>query len=459
MYDLIIIGAGTAGISAYKEAIKYTQNILIINDGPWDTTCARVGCMPSKVLILSANRMHEMQQHEGLGLTAQVKIDTSQVMPYVQQLRDRFTRATLKDVDSWKTEHKISGRAEFIDANTVQVNNQSYQAKSFILAVGTTPSIDQELKEKLGKRLITTDEVFELEKLPKSLAVIGSGVIAVELAQAMHRLGVNTHIFARSRRIGALSSPALQKLAQEELSKELNLHFETLPSDYQNTENGIELSYMENGRNQTLIVDCVMAATGRKTLLNTLKLENIHPDFKDLKNLPVDSKTKQLSDLPIYIVGDAYTSTPIQHEAAHEGKHAAKHCLRANPDQEVKTLTPLGIVFCSPEMAMLGQNYEQLKDRNIEFVTGSIDFRKQGRAIINAKNQGAAEIYIDKGSRKVLGAELFCHEAEHLAHLLAWMVDEALTVDDLLDKPYYHPTIVEGLRTALKHARRQLASQ
>ncbi|KAA0597397.1 SidA/IucD/PvdA family monooxygenase, partial [Escherichia coli] len=172
--------------------------------------------------------------------------------------------------------------------NTVQVNNQSYQAKSFILAVGTTPSIDQELKEKLDKRLITTDEVFELEKLPKSLAVIGSGVIAVELAQAMHRLGVNTHIFARSRRIGALSSPALQKLAKEELSKELNLHFETLPSDYQNTENGVELSYMENGRNQTLIVDCVMAATGRKTLLNTLKLQNIHPDFKDFKHLPVD---------------------------------------------------------------------------------------------------------------------------------------------------------------------------
>lgn len=458
MYDIIIIGAGTAGISAYKEAVKHTQNLLIINDGPWDTTCARVGCMPSKVLISTANRVHEMHHLDGLGLSAQVNIDTSNVMQHVQQLRDRFTRATLKDVDAWKAEHKISGRAEFLNANTIQVNEKQYQAKHFILAVGSTPTIDEKMKAELGTRLITSDQIFELEQLPQALAVIGSGVIAIELAQAMHRLGVKTDIFARSRKVGTLVSANMQKLAQDELSKELNLHFETLPTEYKKTLNSVELKYQENDQQHLLNVDYVLLATGRKSLLNTLKLENIDVKYQDLKNLPVDPTTKQLSNHSIYIVGDAHTNAPIQHEAAHEGRIVVQSCLEHKKPKNVKTLTSLGIIFSSPEMASVGKNVKQLLDKKIEFVIGFVDYSKQGRAIVNAKNQGAVEVYIDKTSRKVLGAELFCYEAEHLAHLLAWMVNESLTVDDLLDKPFYHPTLEEGLRTALKHARRQLDS-
>ena len=250
----------------------------------------------------------------------------------------------------------------------------------------------------------------------------------------------------------------MQKLAQDELSKELNLHFETLPTEYKKTSNGVELKYQENNQQHLLNVDYVLLATGRKSLLNRLKLENIDAQYQDLKNLPVDPTTKQLSNHSIYIVGDAHTNAPIQHEAAHEGRIVVQSCLEHKKPKNVKTLTPLGIIFSSPEMASVGKNVKQLLDKKIEFVTGFVDYSKQGRAIVNAKNQGAVEVYIDKTSRKILGAELFCYEAEHLAHLLAWMVNESPTVDDLLDKPFYHPTLEEGLRTALKHARRQLDS-
>lgn len=456
MYDIIIIGAGTAGISAYKTAIKTTQNILIINDGPWDTTCARVGCMPSKAIISSANRMYDIQHANELGLNGHSSIQPSNVMQRVRQLRDQFTSATLKDVEQWSSQHKISGKAVFVDAQTIQVNHKQYQAKNFILAVGSRPNIDQKLKEQLGDRLISSDDIFDLPTLPKSLAVIGSGVIAIELAQAMHRLGVQTDIFARSRHVGSLTSPHLQQLAQDELSKELHLHFETLPTEYKKNDQGVELKYRENGQDYFIHVDYILSAIGRKTLLTTLKLENINANFNDLKNLPVDDKTKQLANYPIYIVGDAHTNTPIQHEAAHEGKLAVQNCLNTNKAQNIKTLTPLAIVFSSPEMASVGKNRKQLENEKIEFVTGLVDYAKQGRALVNAKNQGAVEIYIDQKSRQILGAELFCYEAEHLAHLLAWVINESVTVDDLLQKPYYHPTIEEGLRAALKHARRQL---
>ena len=456
MYDIIILGAGTAGISAYKEAIKHTQNILIINDGPWDTTCARVGCMPSKVLISTANRMHEIQHAQEVALSVSAKIDTSQVMQHLKKLRDHFTQATLEEVNRWDNAHKISGKAHFIDSKTVQVNQKQYQAKSFIIAVGSTPNLNKDWKNELGDKLITSDQIFELETLPKSLAVIGSGVIAIELAQAMQRLGVKTTVFARSRKVGSLTSPKLQKIAQDILAEELNIKFEIQPEQVRKFRNKVKISYTENGNLNNLTADYVLVATGRNSYLNSLSLENINSKFTDLKKLPVDLYTKQLADYPIFITGDAHTNSPVQHEAAHEGRTTVHNCLNFPKLKNIKTLTPLGIVFSQPEMAIVGQSFQQLTQSKAEFVTGFVSYKNQGRAMVLGKNQGAVEVYIETATRKFLGSELFVESAEHMAHLLCWMISEGLSLDEILEKPFYHPTLEEGLRTAFKHARRQL---
>ncbi len=455
MYDIIIVGAGTAGISAYKEAIKYTSNILIVNQGPWDTTCARVGCMPSKVLISTANRMYDIEHADEVALQVEAHIDRSAVMQHVRQLRDRFTAATLADVDSWDKSHKISGAAKFINANTIQVNNQHYQAKSFILAVGSTPNMDAEWKAELGDRYINSDDIFELEQLPISLAVIGSGVIAIELAQAMTRLGVQTTVFARSQKVGSLSSPQLQPLACKELSQAMNIKFKVLPENIKKSQHGVLISFTDNV-SQTLEVDYVLSATGRSSNLNSLDLTQINPLFKEIRNLPINNRSKQLGEYPIFIIGDAYTQTPVQHEAAVEGKLVVESCLNFPKLKDLKTLTPLSIVFSSPEMAIAGQSHKQLIDENVEFITGYVSYERQGRALVLGKNRGAAEVYVDVNTRQLLGAELLVESAEHMGHLLAWIISEKLTVDQILEKPFYHPTLEEGLRSALKHARRQL---
>jgi len=456
MYDLIIIGAGTAGISAYNEAIKYTQNILIINDGPWDTTCARVGCMPSKLLISSANRMHDIQTAEELGLKHNAVIDPSDVMQRVHVLRERFIRATLKGVDQWDSSHKISGKAKFINPRTIEVNGQSYRAKSFIVAVGSRPNIDETLKQKLKDKYITSNEIFEFSQLPKSLAVIGSGIIAIELAQAMQRLGVKTTMFARSQKVGALSSPVLQKLAQEQLSKELNIKFKILPDKVEIQDDKVKINFTENDQTKNIEVEYVLGATGRQSNIDRLGLNQLDSIFKDIKDLPIDKKTKQLADLPIFIVGDAAPDAPIQHEAAHAGKQAVYNCLNYPDVKPIPALTPLAIVFCHPGMAIVGKSFKQLEDQHVEFIRGFVSYENQGRALVLAENLGGVEVYIAKKSGKLLGAELFCSQAEHLAHLLAWMIDADQDIYQILKKPFYHPTLEEGLRTAFKHARRQL---
>jgi dihydrolipoamide dehydrogenase len=455
MYDIIIIGAGTAGQAAYKEAIKHTSNILIINAGSWDTTCARVGCMPSKVLISAANQLHDAQCLNKVGIHAQLDVNTRHVMSHVRQLRDRFTAATLKDVARWEATHKITGPAHFINATTIEVNQQHYQAKSFVLAVGSSPSINPEWKKELGSKLITSDEIFELEHLPRSIAVIGSGVIALELAQALQRLQVQTTIFARSRKVGTLTSPNLQQQAQDILSQELDIKFEVLPHQVRNTLTGVQLSYQQHNQEHQLMVDYLLVATGRHSLLESLALDQINSEFIDLKHLPIDPETKQLGSYPIFIAGDAHTTTPIQHEAAHDGRQAVRNCLKPEL-KHTQPLTPIGIVFCEPEMAIVGQSFKQLKNKNIPFIVGTASFERQGRAMVLGKNQGAIEVYIHAETQQLLGAELFIPSAEHLAHLLAWMIGEGTDLDQLLKKPFYHPTLEEGLRTALKHARRQL---
>lgn len=456
MYDIIIIGAGTAGISAYKEAIKHTQNILIINQGPWDTTCARVGCMPSKVLISSANRMYDIQHADEVALSTSQDVDTSQVMQHVRKLRDQFTAATIRDVERWDATHKISAQAKFIDANTVEADGQRFQAKSFILAVGSTPNYDTNWKNILQDRLITSDDIFELPELPKSMAVIGSGVIAIELAQAMTRLGVKTTLFARSAKVGALTSPELQQLAQDVLSQELDIRFKVLPENVRLNNNKVHLEFTQNDQEHTFEVDYVLSATGRRSLLSHLQLEQVDPAFVDLAHLPIDDATKQLGSYPIFVIGDAHTLNPIQHIAATDGRNIIQNCLNFPNVQAIQVPSPLAIVFSSPEMAIAGLSHKQLLQNHKLFVTGKVSFERQGRATVLGKNKGAVEVYVDLKSRKLLGAELFVESAEHMAHMLSWIIAEGISIDEILAKPFYHPTLEEGLRSALVHALKQL---
>lgn len=449
-YDIIIIGAGSAGFSAYKEAVKHTDNILIINDGPWDTMCARVGCMPSKVLISSANQLHSAKTLNKVGFNQpDINIDTSTIMNHVRELRDSFTAATQKQADSWSEKHKISGKAKFLDAKTIIVNNKKYVAKSFILAVGSTPKVNHEWKNQIKDRFITSDNIFELPTLPSSMAIIGSGVIALELAQALQRLGVEITIFARSTQIGSITSPTLQKVVHKEILKELNIQFEKLPETVSLKNNKVHITY---DGSKTLDVDYILNATGRDSLLSTLNLTAINSQFNNIKELPIHKTTKQLAEYPIFIVGDAFPNLAVQHIASYEGKYAVKNCLNSIKDLEVPT--PLSITFSSPQMAICGQSYTQLKA--IEFVTGYASYEDQGRAKALGKNYGALEIYADKNTQEILGAEFFVESAEHLGHLLSWMIHQKITVKQLLKQPFYHPTLEEGIRTALRDLQSKL---
>ena len=162
----------------------------------------------------------------------------------------------------------------------------------------------------------------------------------------------------------------------------------------------------------------------------------------------------QIADLPIFIAGDVNADVPLLHEAADEGKIAGTNAARYPEVQPGSRRAGLGVVFSDPQIALVGQSFAKLLPES--FVTGIVDFTGQGRSRVILKNKGLLHVYADLKTRRFLGAEMIGPRAEHLGHLLAWALQQALTIDRMLEMPFYHPVIEEGVRTALRDAKNKL---
>lgn len=451
--DVAIIGAGTAGQNAFRQARKQSDNVVIINDGFWTTTCATVGCMPSKLLIAAADRAHQAQCSDEFGIKAEVTIDGQQVMKRVQQLRDFFTSHVQDSVDNWDEDTKISGKATINQQGLIEVNEEIIEAKQIIIATGSTPFIPDGWSDKLGKTLLTSDTVFELNDLPKSLAVIGAGAIGLELAQSFQRLGVKVTLFNRNDTLGGLKDKVVNERAIECLGRELDLQLNSdiIEVGTQDTQAIIDFKDQQ-GMQQRWQGEFVLVATGRKNTLDELGVENLGVKL-DENNRPKDlnRNTGQIAELPVYIVGDANANMPLLHVASDEGFSAGSTVC---PDKSNAYLRPpappFAIVFCEPQIATVGKTLGELDEEGRKYVIGEVDFAKQGRSRVMGVNCGLLRIYGCKETDRVLGASMIAPDAEYIAHILATALTHSLNVKELLDAPFYHPTILEGLRTALR---------
>ncbi|MGD8907638.1 MAG: FAD-dependent oxidoreductase, partial [Gammaproteobacteria bacterium] len=189
--DVAIIGAGTAGLNARRAVEREGGRPLLIESGPYGTTCARVGCMPSKLVIAAADVAHEIDGAARFGIRVpEYEVDGSAVMDRVRSERDRFAGGVVRDTEALPEEQRLRGHARFTGPTSLLVDNRvEVKARAVIIAAGSSPHIPPPF-EGIRDRILTNDDVFELERLPSTLAVVGTGIIGLELGQALHRLGV-----------------------------------------------------------------------------------------------------------------------------------------------------------------------------------------------------------------------------------------------------------------------------
>lgn len=460
--DVAVIGGGTAGLGAYRAAKAHTASVVMIEGGPYGTTCARVGCMPSKLLIAAAEAVHQIEKAPGFGIhpNGKPQINGVEVMDRVKRERDRFVGFVLEGVDSIPAEDKIAGYARFIDAHTLQVDDHTQiQAKRIVIATGSRPSWPAAWNS-LGDRLIINDDVFNWDTLPRSVAVFGPGVIGLELGQALHRLGVNVVMFGMGGLVGPLTDSAIRDYAERALNQEFYLDADAKVERMEREGEQVFIRYQDKqGQMQEILVDYVLAATGRRPNVDNLGLENTALEL-DSRGVPqADRYTMQTSVPHIFIAGDASNQLPLLHEASDQAKIAGDNAGRFPDLRAGLRRSSISVVFSDPQIAMVGSTHRELTARYGScgcFATGEVSFENQGRSRVMLRNKGMLHVYGEQGTGRFLGAEMMGPDAEHIAHLLAWAHQQQMTVSQMLDMPFYHPVIEEGLRTALRDLQAKL---
>ena len=460
--EVAVIGAGTAGMTGYRAAKTGGKQTLLIEGNVYGTTCARVGCMPSKLLISAADAAHALHAAPGFGIhPGDIRIDGKAVLARVRSERDRFVGFVVAGVDAYPAEDKVHGHARFLSPTQLQVDDHTLiEAERFVIATGSTAIVPDEWRQ-AGPRVIISDDVFDWEDLPESVAVAGTGVIGLELGQALHRLGVRVTVFGRGVSVAQLSDPEVLDVARSAMADELDVRFKTRIVRVEQHGDGLSITSEDtNGDQQTEHFSYLLSAIGRRPNVHQLGLEHTGLE-RDHHGIPLyDKVTMQCGASAIFIAGDADNERPLLPEAADQGRIAGDNAARWPEVRPGLRRTPLTIAFTEPQIATAGASYAELCITHAgRFAVGKVSFENQGRSRVMLQNKGMLRVYAEFRSGRFLGAEMIGPRAENIGHLLSWAVQARLTVEAMLDMPFYHPVVEEGVRTALRDLAHHLANE
>jgi len=457
--DVAVIGAGTAGMNAFSTLRKAGARAVIVDQGPLGTTCARVGCMPSKAVLQAGKRWDTLcallpaaHRAQALEVLPQGTTTPQQLWAAALATRDTLVEGNIRQLHELAQDALHLGQARFSGPQTLVLESgTTVQAKAFVLATGSEAVRPPALASALGNRLITTEELFYLPELPRSLAVVGLGPLGLEMGLALARLGVQVVGTNRSQRLGQMDDPEVAAAALAYFGQAFPMAFGQEVQAQLRSDGRVDF---RAGTVQAP-VDWVLAAAGRTPRIQDLALEQAGAHFDEQGRLRWDRTTQQATGVPLFVAGDASSDRPLMHEAAVGGVIAAQRALQHLGLEKGQPLrrrsAPLSIVFSDPDLAVVGKRF---KDLPADAVVATTRGSGNGRSKIMQAPHHVLRLYADASSRKLLGASVFCAGGEHLAHQLAWAVQRGETVESLRDLPYYHPTVEEMIDNALKELRR-----
>lgn len=456
--DVAVIGAGSAGLPARRAARAAGASCVLIDSGPLGTTCARVGCMPSKLLIAAADAAHTVRSAEVFGLQTTLTVDGGAVFARVQRERDRFVGFVLRGLEAVRQEGDlIEGTARLIGPHTLRVDDHTeLEARSIVVATGSAPVVPPPFRG-LGDRLLSNETIFELSALPRSVLVAGAGVIGLELGQALQRLGTQVTLVSIDDAVGPLADPRCREAAQQAFATEYELFLNYRLEQIERQDDSVVVRFHDrDGAPHQRSVERVLVAAGRQARLAGLGLEHAGVQLERGQVRDWDPATTRVGQTHVFLAGDVSAYRPLLHEAADEGQIAGLNAARYPAVAAEARRTPLAIVFSEPQLAIVGASFRTLDGERHRI--GEVDYGDQGRARVMHQNRGLARLYGEVGTELLIGAEMVGPRVEHTAHLLAWAIQQRLTVPQCLQLPFYHPVIEEGIRTALRNLKAALAS-
>ena len=450
-YDVAVIGGGSAGYAAARTTAALGAKTVVIEGGAEiGGLCILRGCMPSKAYLESAHRWYDIGRAREFGLVAKpIKVEMKCIQARKKHLIGEFAAYRRKQLARGKFTF-VRGYASFLDAQTVLVKRGNKQelltAKTFIIATGSV--ITRVPVPGLWETgCLISDTALELEKIPKKLAVLGGGVIAVELGQFFARVGSKTTILQRSKRIVRNYDQDVSLEIERALKAEgVDVRTGVKLLEVKKTGKGKKIIFQRGTKKEEIVVDEILYAMGRAPAVKGLNLEAAGISLEESK-LHV-AETMATSAPNIFAVGDTVGPHEVVHIAIQQGEIAARnavdhlrgdHELPEKIDYRLKTL----VTFTDPEIASVGLTEAEATEKGISFETAKYPFNDHGKALIGGHEFGFVKIIAEKSRGEIIGAEIIGPHASDLIHELIAVMRYHGTVQELAVMPHYHPTLAE----------------
>ena len=443
-YDFICIGGGSAGFNAARVAAGLGRKVAVI-DGARQLggLCILRGCMPSKTLIYAAEILHHAKHAGRFGLKVSgARADMKAVHVRKKRIIADFARYRVDALEGGKFD-LYRAYAEFIDPHTLRLSDgRKLRGKHFLLGTGSKVSVPPVPGLREAKAW-TSDDVLDLDFLPKSVLVLGGGIVACELAQYLHRMGSKVTLIQRSPNILRDHSEEASCVVQKAFVDEgIALFTDTKLQSVASGKDGFTAKFLHNGKLVTRRAAHLFNALGREP--NTAKLGLAAAGVKTLPNGQVVINRWQQTSAPhIYAAGDCSGPAEIVHIAIEQGVLAARHAAKVKNIKPVDFSLLLNVVFTDPQLATIGALERDLDARGVKYLVASYPFNDHGKSILMEANYGYVKVLAEPKRGRILGAEIVGKDAGELIHAFSTPLAMHATVHDMLRAPWYHPTLAE----------------
>lgn len=445
-FDILIIGGGPGGYVAAIRAAQLGANVCVVENRELGGTCLNRGCIPTKALYKTADVLQITRKLKTYGLTGS---SATADINNIQNRKNNIVSQLRGGVEMLLAENGVTvlnGTASFIDEKNIHVDlniggTENVTAKNIIIATGSSPFTPNIPGNDL-KGVITTDDLLEIDYIPKRLAVIGAGTVGVEFAGIFNALGSEVSIIIRYPRVlRKLDVETISKFSTPFFKQGINLVGDVTIKAIEKTENGlVVISENKNtGEEVRTEADTVLMSAGRRPNINKLNLENAKIQYCENGIEVNDNYQTNISN--IYAIGDVLGKIMLAYVASDQGIKVVEYILEG---KEIKPLGPIpDCVFSFPEIATTGKTEEQVKEEGIDYSVGRFAFASNGKALTMSETEGFIKIISDNKTDKILGVNIVGPHASDLIHEAIVAMTNNLTIEDIIHSIHAHPTLAE----------------
>lgn len=439
-YDLFVIGAGSGGVRAARMAAGFGARVAIAEDRYMGGTCVNVGCVPKKLYVYASEFSHSFADAREFGWNSQPTQFTWETLRDNKKTEISRLNAIYRNLLDGVDADLIDGRARIVDAHTVAVGDNTYSAERLLITTGGWPRRDSIPGAELA---VTSNEIFDLERFPKRIVVIGGGYIAVEFAGIFNGLGSQVTQLYRGPLFLRGFDDDIRNHAAEEIAKSgVDLRFNSVVTSIETVAGGLQLT-LEDG--STLEADAVLYAIGREPHLDGLGLENVNVGLNPNNTIAVDDQF-QTSEPSIYALGDVIGGMELTPVALAEGMAFARRVYQPKDAPVEYDFIP-SAVFCQPNIGSVGFTEAQAREEFGEITLYKSSFRPMKHTISGRDEKTFMKLIVDNASDRVVGVHMMGPDAGEIVQGMAIALKAGAT-KALFDSTIgIHPTAAEEFVT------------